>query len=183
MSVHRIAPALQRGISLVETLSVLSVMSVVVGAALPSLGSLRDKAELSQAAAEVESDLQFARGQAVALSRTVRMTLREADGATCYVVHTGPAANCSCGGQSSGTATCSGDAELLRAVSFDAKRAIQVRSATRSLTFDPVRGTVTPTATVRVEARDGRAIHQIVNLLGRVRTCSPQGRIGDERTC
>jgi type IV fimbrial biogenesis protein FimT len=58
-----------------------------------------------------------------------------------------------------------------------------VRSASKSLTFDPVRGTVTPTATLRVEARDGKAIHQIVNLLGRVRSCSPQGLLAGERAC
>jgi type IV fimbrial biogenesis protein FimT len=58
-----------------------------------------------------------------------------------------------------------------------------VRSASKSITFDAVRGTVTPTATLRVEARDGRAIHQVVNLLGRVRSCSPLGRVGGERVC
>jgi type IV fimbrial biogenesis protein FimT len=71
----------------------------------------------------------------------------------------------------------------LHAVSFAAQGPVQVRSTTRSLTFDPVRGTVTPTATLRVEARDGRAIHQVVNLLGRVRSCSPLGRDAGERTC
>lgn len=171
----------QRGLSLIETMSVLSIVSVVIGAAMPGLGSLRQKAELTGAAAQVETDVQFARAQAVAGNRTVQLTLREADGATCYLVHTGPAAGCRCGGP--GPATCDGDAELLRAVSFVAQGPVQVRSSTRSLTFDPVRGTVTPTATLRVEARDGRAIHQIVNLLGRVRSCSPLGRDAGERNC
>jgi type IV fimbrial biogenesis protein FimT len=72
---------------------------------------------------------------------------------------------------------------MLRAVSFAPQGMVQVRSASKSLTFDPVKGTVTPTATLRVEARDGRAIHQIVNLLGRVRSCSPQGRIAAESAC
>ena len=179
----RTAHIAQRGVSLAESLTVLSIMSAVVGAALPGFGTLRDKAELSHAAAQVETDVQFARGQAVALNRTVQLTLREADGATCYIVHTGPAAGCSCGGSTPGIAACSGEAELLRATSFADPGRVQVRSSTRSLTFDPVRGTVTPTATFRIEARDGRAIHQIVNLLGRVRSCSPQGRVPDERSC
>jgi len=74
-------------------------------------------------------------------------------------------------------------AELLRAVSFGVQGSVQVRSAFKSLTFDPVRGTVTPTATLRVEAREGIAIHEVVNLLGRVRSCSPQGRVAGERAC
>jgi type IV fimbrial biogenesis protein FimT len=51
------------------------------------------------------------------------------------------------------------------------------------MTFDPVKGTVTPTATLRVESKDGRALHQVVNLLGRIRTCSPGGKLPGEKTC
>jgi type IV fimbrial biogenesis protein FimT len=97
------------------------------------------------------------------------------------MVHTGPAADCRCGGAR--PAACSGDSELLRAVTLDAKGDVQVRSASRSVAFDPLKGTVTPTATLRVEARDGRAIHQVVNLLGRVRSCSPLGRSAGELAC
>jgi type IV fimbrial biogenesis protein FimT len=130
----------------------------------------------------VETDQQFARGQAVALNRSVGVTLREAHGATCYMVHTGPAAQCECGGQP-GAARCDGDSELLRAVSFSAGDAVQVRAASKTVTFDAMKGTVTPTATIRIEARDGRALHQVVNLLGRVRTCSPDGKVASERRC
>jgi len=173
----------QRGLSLIETMSVLVVMSLAIGTALPGLASMRQKAELSGAAAQVETDVQFARSQAVALNRTVQLTLREANGSTCYIVHTGPAANCVCSGTVPSAATCTADSELLRAVSYGAQGQVQVRSASKSITFDPVRGTVTPTATLRVEGRDGRAIHQVVNLLGRVRSCTPNGRVIDERSC
>jgi len=182
MAIQPTLRAAQRGITLIEAMTVLCVVSLAIGEAVPNLGSLRQKAELAGAAAQVETDVQFARGQAVALNRTVQLTLREADGATCYIVHTGPAADCTCRGQEPGAAACENESLLLRAVSF-APRDVQVRSATRSLTFDPVRGTVTPTATLRVEASDGRRIHQIVNLLGRVRSCSPQAEVSGERAC
>ncbi|HEY6511433.1 MAG TPA: GspH/FimT family pseudopilin [Burkholderiaceae bacterium] len=183
MSIQLTLRAAQRGVTPIEALSVLCVVSLTIGAAVPSLGSLRQKADLAGAAAQVETDVQFARGQAAALNRTVQLTLREADGATCYIVHTGPAADCTCSGQEPGAAACENESQLLRAVSFATRDAVQVRSATRSLTFDPVRGTVTPTATLRVEASDGRRIHQIVNLLGRIRSCSPQAGVSGERAC
>lgn len=183
MSTQAILRMAQRGVSLIETMSVLCVVSLAIGSAIPSLGSLRQKADLAGAAAQVETDVQFARGQAVALNRTVQLTLRDADGATCYIVHTGPAADCTCSGQEPGTSACENGSHLLRAVSFASRGMVQVRSASKSITFDPVRGTVTPTATLRVEARDGRAIHQVVNLLGRVRSCSPQGGGAGERVC
>ena len=183
MSIHPITIAAQRGVSLVEAMCVLVIVSLTIGGAMPSLASLRQKAELTGAAAQLETDVQFARGQAVALNRTVQLTLREANGATCYILHTGPAANCACGKQEPNAASCSDGSELLRAVSFGNQSLVQVRSVSKSLTFDPVKGTVTPTATLRVEARDGQAIHQVVNLLGRVRSCSPQGRVAGERAC
>jgi len=175
--------ACQRGVSLVEAMCTLVVRSLTIGSAIPSLGSLRQRAELTAAAAQLETDVQFARGQAVALNRTVLMTLREANGSSCYMLHTGPAANCVCNSQDPRLAVCSGGSELLRAAVFASQGAVQVRSASRSLTFDPVKGTVTPTATLRIEARDGQAIHQVVNLLGRVRSCSPQGRVAGEKAC
>ena len=183
MSTQSIARTAQHGVSLIETMSVLCVVSLAIGTAVPSLGSLRQKADLASAASQVETDVQFARGQAVALNRTVQLTLREADGATCYIVHTGPAADCSCSGQEPGASACENGSHLLRAVSFAPQGMVQVRSASKSITFDPVRGTVTPTATLRIEARDGRRIHQIVNLLGRVRSCSPQASATGERAC
>jgi type IV fimbrial biogenesis protein FimT len=183
MSRQPIPRTAQRGISLIETMSVLCVTSLVIGTAIPSLESLRQKADLAGAAAQVETDVQFARGQALALNRTVQLTLREVDGATCYIVHTGPAADCTCSGQEPSASACENGSRLLRAVSFASQGMVQVRSASKSLTFDPVRGTVTPTATLRVEARDGRRIHQIVNLLGRVRSCSPQADFTGERAC
>lgn len=175
------ARAAQHGITLIECMCVLSIASIVIGTAIPSLDSLRQRAQLLGVAAQLETDVQFARSQASALNTTVRLTLREVDGATCYIVHTGSAADCGCAGP--GGAVCGGTSDLLRAAFFAAGNPVQVRSATRSMTFDPVRGTVTPTATLRVEAANGRALHQVVNLLGRVRTCSPAARVGDERAC
>jgi type IV fimbrial biogenesis protein FimT len=171
----------QRGVTLIESMTVLTILSLVVGSALPSFASLRQRADLAGVAAQVETDIQFARSQAAAFGGTVRMSLREGQGGTCYMIHTGPAANCSCAGNQA--AACTGDAELLRAVALGAASDVQVRSASNSIVFDPVKGTVTPTATFRVEARDGRAIHQVVNLLGRVRSCSPGGRSGGEAAC
>jgi type IV fimbrial biogenesis protein FimT len=178
------APAQQQlGITLIESMSVLTILSLIVGSALPSFASLRQRADLVGVAAQVETDVQFARSQAAAFGSTVRMSLHEAQAGTCYIVHTGPSANCSCDAAGLSPAACSGESQLLRSVSLSAKGDVQVRSASRSIAFDPVKGTVTPTATMRIEARDGRAIHQVVNLLGRVRSCSPGGKTVGEQAC
>jgi type IV fimbrial biogenesis protein FimT len=173
----------QFGVTLIEAMMVLAVVSIAIGAALPSFASLRQRADLTGVAAQVETDVQFARGPAVALNRTVQLTLCESTEGTCYFVHTGPAADCTCSAAAAAPASCGGSAELLRAVAFASQGPVQVRSASKTLTFDPVKGTVTPTATLRVEGKDGQAVHQVVNLLGRVRSCSPNGRVAGERAC
>jgi type IV fimbrial biogenesis protein FimT len=158
---------------LIETLSSLAVVSVTLGLAAPSLDALRQRLELHSLAAQVETDVQYSRSEAVARSRTVRMTLHESIAGSCYIVHTGPAAACTCGGASG--ASCGTSGEVLRSMSMPADGRVRIRSAVRSMTFDPVKGTVTPTATLRVESKAGRAWHQVVNLLGRIRTGSPGG--------
>jgi type IV fimbrial biogenesis protein FimT len=60
---------------------------------------------------------------------------------------------------------------------------VRLQSNVRSLLFDGTRGTVSPTGTVRVIGADGRAVHQVVNVLGRVRACSPQRALPGYRAC
>jgi type IV fimbrial biogenesis protein FimT len=50
-----------------------------------------------------------------------------------------------------------------------------VQANVASILFDPLHGTSTPTGTLRVVADSGRAVHHVVNIMGRVRTCSPAG--------
>lgn len=171
----------QQGLTLVEILIGLAVVSVALSLAIPSLDGLRQRIELYGAATQVETDVQFARGESVSRNRTVRMTLHDSSSGTCYIVHTGPAAACSCSGASA--ASCGTSGEVLRSFSMPAGGRVRIRSAVKSMTFDPVRGTVTPTATLRVESDDGRALHQVVNLFGRVRTCSLGGKLPGEKAC
>ena len=41
--------------------------------------------------------------------------------------------------------------------------------------FDPLHGTSTPAGTLKITGASGRAVQHVVNVMGRVRTCSPQG--------
>jgi type IV fimbrial biogenesis protein FimT len=67
-------------------------------------------------------------------------------------------------------------------VSYALSAGVQLRSNSGSILFDAVKGTVTPTATLRVTSSVG-ALHQVVNLMGRVRTCSPDGALAGYARC
>ncbi|MDQ2780286.1 MAG: GspH/FimT family pseudopilin [Pseudomonadota bacterium] len=163
-----------RGFSLIESMTVLAVMAVTVGTVAPSFTALRDVKRLEGAAAQIETELQFARSLAVARNETVRFTFRNGSGAGCYVIHTGAPNACVCGAPGV-PAQCSGSAEALREVSFAAEDRLSIRTASGTFGFDPTRGTVTPTATLRLSAPAGQTLHLVVNILGRVRSCTPNG--------
>ena len=74
-------------------------------------------------------------------------------------------------------------ATLLRLEEQPAQRGVSIAPLSRALLFDAHKGTVTPTATLQVQAADGRAIHQVVNIMGRVRSCSPAGQLNGLPQC
>ena len=163
-----------RGVTLVESLCATSILTIAVGLAMPNLKSWRERQTLISAAAEVETDLQYARSQAVANNAAVHFTLRNDSGGACYVVHTGAKDDCTC---SRSSATCTADAKLIRYSAYPDSGAVKVLTGPTALTFDPRRGTVTPTATLKLTT-ESHTIHQIVSITGRTRSCSPDKSMG-----
>ena len=166
------------GFTLVEVAIVLGIAAVFAALAWPGIGSLIEKRRLDGVASALSSDLQFSRSEAIARNEPVYFTaLSNGDGDTCWLVHTGPNADCSC------ASGCTGEASLLRKTRLPAADGVLLHAPARSLQFDPELGTCTPTGTFELVSRSGNAVHQIVNLMGRVRTCSPQARVAGHAAC
>jgi type IV fimbrial biogenesis protein FimT len=175
---RRAHPARQRGASLVEALVVLVIVAITLGAALPSFAGLRDRQRLESLAAQLETDIHHARSLAVARNQVLRLGFGTGAGPGCYVLHTGSSpTQCSCGG-SDGAATCSGGAEALRSVALAPADGLQLQANVSAMAFEPLRGTVTPTGTLRLANGRGERVHLVVNLMGRVRACTPNGAPG-----
>lgn len=160
----------QKGMTLIESLVCLAVTAVTLGSALPSFESARERRHLDGAAAQLETDLQHARGLAVARHHTLRIGFEAGPAGSCYVVHTGTAGECSCSGGE--LPVCRPGAQALRSARFDPASLVLASNVT-SIVFDPIKGTITPTATLRLTGSQGRSVHLVVNIMGRVRTCSP----------
>jgi type IV fimbrial biogenesis protein FimT len=159
----------QRGISMIECCIVLAIGGILAGGALPSFKETLDKRTIEGVSSEVRTDLMYARSEAVSRNVGVRVSFYEGAAGRCYVVHTGNRADCRCDG--SGPAVCTADAVALKTV--NAARSVQVVANVSSLRFDPTNGTTSPTGTVCTVPQNGRAVHNVVSLMGRVRTCSP----------
>lgn len=171
----------QRGITLVEACVTLAVATIVATGAAPSMQQLLDARRFDGIASQLASDLQFTRISAIARNQRLRFSLQTDAAGSCYVVHTGSAGACRCG--ASGPAVCDAGASEIRTVRLSASDRVQVQANVASILFDPVHGTSTPAGTVRVIGGTGRELRHVVNVMGRVRTCSPQGNVGGYRAC
>lgn len=173
--------ALRRGLSLVELMCCLSVTASLLGTAVPGLSELQMRQRLKLAAAELAADVNLARSSAVVQGRPVRLTWQATPAGSCYMLHSGNAAQCSC--DASGVARCDADADLLRTALLPQRDTITLSAATHSVLFDGRKGTVSPTVTFKLTDGRGRSIHQIVNILGRLRSCSPGGQVPGIKPC
>jgi type IV fimbrial biogenesis protein FimT len=170
------APRRHAGISLVESLIAMAVMAVTVSTAIPSFKSAIERRHLEGAAAQLETDIHHARSLAVAQNRSVRMKFSSDAAGSCYIVFNGAADDCRC--TASGHTACNAAQTVARSVSFEGAGAVRLNSNVSSIVFDPTQGTSTPTGTLRFHARSGQAVHLVVNIMGRVRACSPTGVAG-----
>ena len=171
----------QRGITLVEACAVISIGSILAAAAAPNLLGLIDSRRLDGVATLLATDIQFVRSEAVARNLPVRLSFYANTEGSCYVVHTGNAEQCDC--DTRGPASCSGDARQIKTVALTAADRVSLQTNVGSVLFDPLHGTSTPTGTLRVIGQKGRAVHHVINVMGRVRSCSPQGAMPGYRAC
>jgi type IV fimbrial biogenesis protein FimT len=166
----------RRGVSLIESLMVVAVVAILMSTALPGFKSALERRHLEGAAAQLETDIQHARSLAVANNHSVRLKFSNDDSGSCYAVFSGAANQCEC--RADGSSKCLGTQTVWRSTGFDASGAVRLKSNVGSIVFDPLQGTSTPTGTLRLLSRSGQAVHLVVNIMGRVRACSPTGMAG-----
>lgn len=174
-------PTRARGVTLVELCMVVAVTLVVAGAAMPALLAFIDRQRLEGAAAELAADVQFVRTEALARNQPLRLSVYSDSRSSCYVIHSGMRADCRC--DSADGAACTGDAEPLKTVRWSPADRLVLNANVNSMLFDPVQGTTSPAGSLRVSDPHARTISVVVNILGRVRSCTPQGTVPGYRTC
>jgi len=170
----------QRGVTLVEAGVAVAIAAITLSAAVPGFQSFIEKQRLDGAAAQLANDIQFARAEAVLRNTGLRLSVQAKPWGSCYVIHSGAADQCSC--SESGAAQCSDGAQQIKTVQLPAAESVALQGV-GSILFDPLHGTSTPTGTLKLVSASGRAVHHVVNVMGRVRTCSPQGAVPGYAVC
>ena len=174
-------PGAQRGLTLIECCITLAIVSILAGTAAPSFIESNKKRVLDGSAGELATDLYLARSEAVARGHGVRVSFHSISSGSCLVIHSGSTADCSC--DSSGVAQCVNGATLIKSNYFPVSRGVTVAANVASMRFDQTNGTVSPASTVRVTASNGSEVRHVVNIMGRVRSCSPGGLAQGYKVC
>jgi prepilin-type N-terminal cleavage/methylation domain-containing protein len=164
------APRAQRGLTLIELLTSLTLVGILTTIAAPSLHALVQQRRLDGAVQAYLSQLHWARLQAVAMNRPVYIGFGETPTGSCYVFYVGERDRCGCGLADS---DCSDGASLLLSTELPQANGVSVSSTTKGITLDELRGTVTPTFTATFTARNGLVVKASTSIMGRTRACGP----------
>jgi type IV fimbrial biogenesis protein FimT len=170
----------QTGWTLVDAAIALAIASILVSNVIPPIKRLQDEQRIKSIASLLRTDLQLARSSAVSLGEPVRLQVLAERSKVCYALHRGPVTSCTCASPI-GPSCESGS--LVGGAAIDTKGAIQLSSTTKTLNFDGTVGTVTPTATFTLADDSGNALKVIVNVMGRVRTCTASGKLSGFPRC
>ena len=165
------------GFTLVELLVTLAVVALLVTVAAPAMARFLDQARLRAATQTLAQELRQARNHALAHQSQIHFSIEVRARRWCYGWRDESACQCD---SHAGAALCrtASDGRMHTQSSADFP-AVQLSSNQRSnrpgVIFSPLRGTAT--AKTFVLRNRYAAARVIVSPLGRVRICSPGGRV------
>jgi len=201
MNKPRLRPGVQ-GFTLVELLIAVAVIAIILVIAAPSFRDMILMQRLRSINAQVVTDMQFARAEAVSRGTLVRVSFQEPTAAmSCYTIYTAPSPlnpaveRCNCL-DGVGTACPAGSLEI-RTVEVPANLSVTVFVPARQVfdfAFDPTTGGIysIPTDEVSepldqfaVEAYidPARKLNTVINRVGRPTVCRPELSTVPEADC
>ncbi len=174
------------GLTVIELMVVVAVVGVLIALAAPSMRSLISAQRVVSINAELVTDLQFARSEAVRRNRDVHVRFRATD--NCYVLYVdnaGPG-NCNCS-RTPGLNVCTGGREEIKTVQVPSSVGVAVSASSATgqiIRFENVSGTSLPDDfTVSVTGEVRGQLRTNVNPAGRPIVCSPDSSISKVPAC
>ncbi len=161
----------QQGFTLIELLITIAVLAIIVSVGIPSFFEQIDRQRVAGAAHGLLSDLQFAREQSIKQNSEAYVVLDTVE--WCYGVDAASSATCDCSAPAG--CTVDGATRIVTTGDFPGL-SVNHNLGGDVLTFDPVRGTVSPTGTINFVSDEGAtALSVVLNNRGRARLCIVSG--------
>ena len=188
----------KRGFTLIELMVVIAVVAVIAALAAPMFTSLIEMQRLRGTTAQLVTDLQFARNEAVSRNTLVRLSFRFNDTLTCYSIYTSVTLNDRCDCQLGAGNACSAANVEIRTVQMPTSRGVRVQIPSaedrQAFAFDNITGGLFGIPTdeeplaidsIRIDSflDTPRKLSIAVNRTGRPTVCSPEGSTMSETAC
>jgi len=170
-----------RGLSLIELATGLCISAVLLSQAVPALERMKQRQRLNLLAQTLLTDLKHARSEAVLGPDRIHIHFGQQAQGACYIVYSGPANQCQC--DADGAPICAGAARLIKSHWLPSQLNITLKTRSPLLSFSAHQGAVAPAATLELSTQHGDSIQQKINIAGRVRSCSPNGSMGQYPLC
>nr|WP_280818838.1 GspH/FimT family pseudopilin [Thiorhodococcus minor] len=165
----------QAGLTLLELITVVAILALLMGVAVPSMHEMLDRNRLKAAAQAVAEDLQWARSEAIKRNRPIALSLHPST--WCYGVTLASDLGCDCRGDQDAPNGCE-----LKRVSGTDYPGIRLSATFDRTTFEPRRATAR-NGSLSLQSSRGAAIKVILSRLGRVRLCSPNDTLPGYGDC
>jgi len=168
------ASTAQRGYTLIELITTVAVIAVVSAAAVPAWNDMAQKRRIVSAAEAVYSRLALARSETQKRSETVYVVYDDADPANWAL---GVSEDDTCDPKTANSCVLiykeadGTDSSKERVTNSDDFSGVTMTAPTKT-TFDPVRGTASPQASVILNT-DDYEVRVVIAAVGRIRICSP----------
>ena len=176
-----------RGLTLVELIMAVLMVGVLVALVTPSMREMIASQRVRSINAELVTDLQFVRSEAVRMNRPVLIAFEANANQSCYTLYVrGVIGECSCS-RGAGNACRFGPTEI-KTVSVPRRQDITLAAVssvnTANIAFEPPQGLPSyPSFTVDVVSSVHGKIRTTLNALGRMMVCSPDGSISGAPLC
>jgi prepilin-type N-terminal cleavage/methylation domain-containing protein len=186
------------GLTLIELLVVVALMGVLVSVAVPSFRDLMLMQRLRGHHAQLVTDMQYARSEAVARRNVVRFRFMQDSGRSCYTIYVSSANNASCDCLSSAAPACTSPATALKTITLPSDLGVRMNPISTTLVprfgFDwrtgglvssPEDNDPTPMDRFIVETYIDaqRKLQARLNQAGRPLACRPAGSTMSETAC
>lgn len=182
-----------KGLTLIEVLITILVISILAGVAGPSFMDSFDRRKAASAAEDLYSYIQLARSESLTRSVETNITF-DVSGTTSWAFGISEGTSCNLASTTNSDAACvlniddgdgddtdrSDDNVVFKVSSTDHKDITMTLDKPDSIVFDPVRGTTTETRNIKFTSV-GKDITVQIGLLGNVRICSDD--IGEYNAC
>jgi type IV fimbrial biogenesis protein FimT len=166
------------GLTLIEVLIGIALLVIVLALVAPSVRDLIAAQRVRSINAELVTDLQYARSEAVRRSTPVLVSFRSGTGSSCYSLSVGEVCNCLLG---IGRA-CVGPDREIKTVSVSRRIGVEL-AASGSIVFDPTGLPNTPAFDVTVSSPERGALRTTTNATGRPSVCAPGGAFREVPPC